>query len=627
MNMNGKRRQKWLVLLLAAALAGAAALFFILQRPDEKELNPNLLAGDYQVELPADAEERFSKLVKGSDLEDIFKRDTINRYYPRHNWTGRVRDRGVSHQALFSIDNARVVYRINSLGREVLLFSIYNPAGSKLFYRIFLEDKARKRKIFSKFLSGLKFLDCQVNLDPFFKRGVRIVFETKGKGIGAWVNPRFKRVKRDPRVVVLIVLDTVRYDHTSLYGYERKTTPQLDQLAQDARVFTNAFSSTSWTLPAHVSLFSGRDLVQHKVTAPENLILEDYPLAAEVFQDKGFVTAAFTGGGFVNDQYGFHRGFQFYSDVPGRIFMLDSAEKVFGHFQKYIDRFWGEDVFVFLHTYQAHAPYKALPKYVRHFNKDLSVNLKGPGNFIRDKKVEIFKPIAEENRQILVDLYDTAIFYTDEALVGGAVQFLKDKGVYQQVLVVVTSDHGEEFYDHGGWEHGHSLYNELIRIPLVIKYPQNKIKGLEAALVSITDIPGLLLKESGLSYEGDDFLVQIGEKERLLPVLFPHSPIIKHIPPRLSFVDDSFHFIYNIIDRQEIKVFSPQPRELEIYELYRRSDTQEKHNLAKKESTSMNDFRQSLKKYLRLLRNLEGKKGKLGKDLEKELKSLGYLRD
>ncbi len=590
-------------------------------------MNPGLTASGLLFELPENAEKKFEDAVKSRDLEGIFKREKINFFYTDHSWIGRIKDRGVSHQALFTIDDTKIVYKVGNPDRQRLNFSIYNPTGSKLFYRIYLENKTGKKKLYSGFFNGLKFFSGFVKFDHSFKKDVRLVFETRGKGPGAWVNPRFARKKKNPRIFVCIVLDTLRYDHTSLYGYERKTTPFIDELASDSLVFKRAYSSTSWTLPAHVSLFSGKNLIEHRVTTPENRIPGDVPLVAEVFQKHGFVTAAFTGGGFVDDLYGFHRGFQVYSVLPGRVFHLRSAEMVFNHFKNYIETYWGDDLFVFLHTYQVHAPYKFPPKYVRHFNKDLKVNLKGPGNFIRDKKTGCYAPIEEENRRILLDMYDTAIYYADEALVGGVIGYLKKKGVYDRSMIVVTSDHGEEFYDHGSWEHGHSLYNELIRIPLIIKYPGNREKGVDPSLVSITDIPGTMLKESGLPYDESVFAVPSGDKERVLPVLFPHSPIIKQVPPKVSFVSKDYHFIYNIINPEDIKFFDPPPGSLEIFELYAAEDLKETTNLAKKRSKEMRNFRTRLKTYLRLLRDLEGTKGKLDKKLEKELKSLGYLQD
>ncbi|MCP5051868.1 MAG: sulfatase-like hydrolase/transferase, partial [bacterium] len=265
------------------------------------------------------------------------------------------------------------------------------------------------------------------------KENITIIFKTRGQGIGAWVNPRLHTVKPKPRVFVIMVLDTLRYDHTSAYGYHRRTTPNLEQLAKDGTRYDRAYSSTSWTLPSHVSLFSGKDISQHGVMGPGDSISTDYPLLAEIFQHHGFLTAAFTGGGFVEDSYGFHRGFQYYSNAPGNVFSMNSAERVLNHFKNYIQRFWGNDLFIFLHTYQIHAPYKAPRKYIDQINKNLEGNLLGMGNYLKQKH-ELFKPLPETDRQRLIDLYDASILYTDETLIGGVISLLKEKGVYDSSM-------------------------------------------------------------------------------------------------------------------------------------------------------------------------------------------------
>ncbi len=623
------------VLLFILSLLSAATIITNVACNNNQAFNPHLVTADLSFEFPDDAESRFREFLENPAQAKIFKREKINVLAACKNWTGRIKESGISQQALFSIGNAKIVYKTTRRFAGDLHFTIFNPQGAKLFYRIYLETNGRRKRLFSDFCGEKRFFTGHIVLDSPVEKGARFVFETHGKGIGAWINPRFTAKKNKPRIFAIIILDTVRYDHTSLYGYTRKTTPCLDKLAEDSRVFKNAYSSTCWTLPAHVSLFSGKDLAEHKVTTPADIIMEDYPLIAEVFQQNGFVTAAFTGGGFVDDHYGFHRGFQYYSNLPGRVFHLDSAGMVLRHFKNYIESYWGEDIFVFLHTYQAHAPYKFPPSYVRHFNNDLKTNLMGPANFIRDKKTEYYKPIAEKNRQMLIDLYDTAVYYADEALVGGLTQYLKAKGVYDEAMIVVAGDHGEEFYDHGSWEHGHSLYNELIRIPLVIKYPGSKKKGIENALVSIADIPGVMLAESALPNDmkaSQEAYFPVfdsagEEKRRVLPVLFPYSPIIEQAPPKISFVTADYHFIYNIINPEALKIFNPQPRNLQTFELYEKNDINETTNLAKRNAPKLRDFMKLLKKYTQLLQSMKGKKGNLDASLHKELKSLGYLND
>ena len=369
------------------------------------------------------------------------------------------------------------------------------------------------------------------------------------------------------------------------------------------------------------------DLAGHRVLGPTDRLGWDYPLLAEVFQKNGFATAAFTGGGFVDDQYGFHRGFEVYSDRSGDVFLTDSAERVLNNFRRFADTVWGEDLFIFLHTYQAHAPYKFPSRFKAAINPDLNDNLLGPDNFLGDKKVECFKELPATVRQVLLDLYDTAIFYADQALVAGVTDYLKEKRAYDEATIAVLSDHGEEFYDHGSWEHGHSLYNELIRIPLVIKFPGKRWRGTDNVLTSIADVPFLLLKDSGLESPQEFLRDGRRQEKRVLSVALPVSPIIKEIPAKVSFVDERFHFIYNMIDRKALDVFDPQPPEPQVYEFYDRRDEGETINLAASRPQALKEFHARLAGYVRRLRAARGREQELDENLRRELKSLGYLND
>ncbi len=587
-----------------------------------------LVMGAMVFDATAAHEKRLGEFLQDRDsyLGRIFKTARINILLPAKKWTGRVKENGVSRQALFFVDDMRGYCRVKNGGERKIAFSIFNPHGSRLTYSIYIEKHKKEKRVFRK-----KFVQEQSFSGEISLEGVpsdfSIVLETRGQGIGAWINPQFIGHKDEPRVFVVIVLDSVRSDHTSLYGYPRRTTPALEKLALDARVFRNAYSSTSWTLPAHVSLFSGKDMLGHGVLGPHDRIKESYPLLAEVFQQNGFVTAAFTGGGFVDDRFGFYRGFQVYSNKPGGVFLKDSSERVLKHFKSFAEASWGEDLFIFLHTYQAHAPYKFPGRFKGAINADLRTNLIGPVNFLSSKRSAWFKPIDPAERQALVDTYDTSIFYADQALVAGVVGFLKEKKAYERATIVVASDHGEEFYDHGGWEHGHSLYNELIRIPLVIKYPENRRSGTDASLTSIADIPRLLLQGSGLQADPAFFPDAADAEQRVLSVSLPVSPIIKEIPTKVSFVDGRFHFIYNIIDRKALEIFDPPPRDLPVYEFYERSDIRETANLAAGRSPALKQFHERLAVYLRQLRQSPGRQQEIDENLTRELKALGYLND
>lgn len=586
-----------------------------------------LAAAAASIAAPAGAEKRFGELrANDPDLAQVLRPGTINTLLAGNPWAGRIRESGVSQQALFFVDDMSAHWDVERGGKRRLAFSIFHPAGSQLSYRVHFAARGRKWLAYERKATRRQFFHEAVELDPSW-RDLRVTLETRGQGIGAWVNPRLIADRKKPRVFVVIVLDSVRADHTSLHGYARDTTPAWAALGRDGRVFRRAYSTSSWTLPAHVSMFSGRDLPDHRVLGPTDRIGEDYPLLAEVFQKNGFTTAAFTGGGFVDAQFGFHRGFQVYSNRPGGVFLMDSAERVLRHFKSFADQHWGEDLFVFLHTYQAHAPYKFPSRFKPALNPGLKSNLLGPGNFLGGQKTACFRELAAADRRELIDLYDTAIYYADQALAGGVAGYLKEKGAYDEATIAVVSDHGEEFYDHGSWEHGHSLYGELIRIPMVIKFPHGRRRGPDDGLTSIADLPSLLLQAAGLDAPPDFAPALRREPKRVLAAALPVSPIIMGIPAKVAFVNERFHFIHNQIDRRALAAFDPPPREPRLYELYDLRDEGQLRDLAGGRPPALKEFHERLAAYLRRLRAARGSGGALDDGLRRELKSLGYLGD
>lgn len=620
-------KKKIIIGAVLFVLAVTVLLLFTILRPtNDDTINPNLMAAPKTFEYPDNAETKLTRLLEDKEQGKIFIKETINHLYPKEKWSGRIKYSAISYQALFGVGQSKIHIHLKKLHAPALTFSIFNPKNSRLFYKVWLKDKNRSISLFKGFYDKETLVSHTVDIGVHSSDAVELVLETKGKGVGAWLNPRLSLKKKNPKVFVIIVLDTMRCDHTSLYGYNRKTTPVLDALSGEAVVFQNAYTTTSWTLPAHVSLFSGKNLDEHGVVTPNDRIGENYPLVTELFQEKGYVTAAFTGGGFVEDSYGFARGFQFYSNIPGRVFSTDSAERVLNHFTSYIESFEGNDLFIFLHTYQIHAPYKAPHEYIDQIDENIPGNLKSIKNFIHHNK-EFYKALEPDQRRLLVDLYDASILYADKVLVGGVVNYLKQKGFYDNAMLVVLSDHGEEFYDHHSWEHGHTLYIELIKIPLLVKYPYSRKKGNIASTASITDIPAIVLEESGIPYDRAVFRNGTNLEKRVLPVLLPLSPIIREFPPKISFVDEGHHFIFNIIDKQKLAFFEPPPpvtvfREVELYES---KDYQERTNIYKRRKNITDRFGKLLVKYLEKVKGVKMDKFKLNKELEDKLKSLGYL--
>ena len=606
--------------LLGLTIAGVwLVLHFHSVGPGNSILLDNSLHFDY----PREADRRWAAIMEKGGGGDRFRKEKGNIFFPDNQWAGRLRLAGISFQSLFALDDSRIDFICRDRDTEAIDFSIYNPGDSDLTYELWVEARSGREMVFRRRFRGDAFYSERISLRRFRPHLKRLWFRTTGKGAGAWISPRMIRPRENPKLTIVIMLDTLRADHMSLYGYGRNTTPAIDALSRESLVFENAYSTTSWTLPAHVSLFSGKEVLEHGVLSQDNRIAESNPLFPEILQRQGYATAAFTGGGFIEDNYGFHRGFQIYSNRPGDIFHLNSAELVFDNFRTFLERNRDGDCFLFLHTYQMHAPYKAPAPYFRAFNPQLKNNMRGVSNFLQ-LKTEAFKPLVPEQRQELVDLYDAAILYTDQTLVKKLIDYLKANNLYEKSLILILSDHGEEFFDHGSWEHGHTLYRELIRIPLLVKFPRQRMTGVERKITSITDIGALILKEAGIATDGWDHR----PGGRILTQALPVSPVIKNAPPRVSFVDERFHFLFNLIDREKLKTFVPPPAFLPSTELYRfDQDPQERENLYFKRKTDIVRFENLLKSYLSRIGRLKTKNFKMDPDLRNKLKSLGYLND
>lgn len=265
--------------------------------------------------------------------------------------------------------------------------------------------------------------------------------------------------------VVLISMDTVRADHLGVYGHERATSPNVDRFAQRAAVFENAISQSAWTLPAHGSmmtgLYPGRLGVSHY---PAKRGIPKVPMLAEQFRRAGYATGAFTGGGFVAAHFGFSRGFDVYSS-DGRRFEhnMDSALAWLQQNRK--RRF-----FLFLHGYDAHRPY-----FSRTDDK-AAVGLTGKRNSERRGFCVKANRTKPADLDVVLQYYDASIRHGDRE-VGRFLNALEALKLSERTVVLITSDHGEEFFEHGNCDHVRFLYREVVNVPLILRVPGHASEG------------------------------------------------------------------------------------------------------------------------------------------------------
>jgi arylsulfatase A-like enzyme len=322
--------------------------------------------------------------------------------------------------------------------------------------------------------------------------------------------------------VVLVVLDTVRARNLSTYGYARPTAPEIDALAKEGALFLDATSPSTWSLPSHASLFTGRYPSSHGAHGEHVYLDSRYPTIAQALAGAGYETYCFTSNAWISDGLGLTRGF----DVQDASWKSGAGPgRGFSFVHRLLDRLgllesdkggavvaenfaaWtrerpkgGRPTFAFLNFIEAHFPYHQLPhdalrmyakepySYLRRLSLDLmAIQFGGPG-----------RPV-EEARGPAVDMYDGGVVYTSR-LLGRVIDALRERGTLDDTIVVVLADHGELLGERGGFfGHGPTLYQEAVGVPLLVRYPARIPAGARVAQpVSTVGVFATILDLAGL---------------------------------------------------------------------------------------------------------------------------------
>lgn len=305
-----------------------------------------------------------------------------------------------------------------------------------------------------------------------------------------------------PRGVVLVVVDTLRADHMSLYGYDRDTTPHLREWAESGSVYDQAVATSSWTLPTFGSIHTGHWPTGHRAgqripKAPwwkRNALAESLATLAEILRDSGFATGAVVNNDFLKPHLGMGRGFQHYDVAARGGPSARSAGTSVDLALAWFDANRPDAFFFELHLLDPHLPYRAPPPFQGRFTAGLADSVSRPigsAKKIRRKLADL----SAADRAFITAAYDEEIAYTDEQI-HRFFEGLAERGFWQRSLVIVTADHGEELFDHGGFEHGHTMYQELLRIPLMFWGPSVKPRR-ESRPVSVIDLLPTVLEAVG----------------------------------------------------------------------------------------------------------------------------------
>jgi arylsulfatase A-like enzyme len=295
--------------------------------------------------------------------------------------------------------------------------------------------------------------------------------------------------------VLLISLDTLRADHLGVYGYGREVSPRIDAFAGRSIRFERAYSHAPWTTPAHAAMLTS--------LYPTMMGLHKYPetgrigdrveTMAEFFKAHGYLTQAVTEGGMVHAEFGFAQGFDYYFQSARHV--DHGVEKTFAWLDKYGDH----PFFFFFHTYDVHR-YDPPDEFRELFTDPAYKRLRQDPDLA--KKIQEYEnrdfvdSLEEEDLKYIVDLYDASIRWVDR-YVDSLLEYLERRGLLKKTIVVVTSDHGEEFLERSRTGHGYSNFEEQIRVPLIFHHPDLE-PGIRHTMFRHIDLLPTLAEAVGL---------------------------------------------------------------------------------------------------------------------------------
>lgn len=327
--------------------------------------------------------------------------------------------------------------------------------------------------------------------------------------LGCWSNPEDGEFERPsnfsaPKNCLFIVLDAATAGHLRSFGYRRATTPNIDGLASNGFVFRNAVSQASATVPSVRSYLTGR----YPNEVRPHLLPGEFTMA-KAFRQGGFETALFSENPYITRAYGYHRGFSFFRSyfthdtLQERKRHLENveldSEKMYHDVRAWITAARKSPWFVYVHNLRPHAPYRSPTPFAGHFSEGMPRGRASGSVYTLMNLARSATPLEAE---YIAALYDENLRYCDH-LIGQLLQWLEKSRRLDDTLVVITSDHGEAFMEHGWLQHGTTVYEEMIRVPLVVRFPESaaiptgetftqvELLDLFPTLASTFDLPGV----------------------------------------------------------------------------------------------------------------------------------------
>jgi arylsulfatase A-like enzyme len=367
--------------------------------------------------------------------------------------------------------------------------------------------------------------------------------------------------------LIIIGVDTLRPDHLGCYGYYRATSPHIDQLAANGVLFENVISQSPWTLPSFATVFTSLYPSQHGAISLKTRLRTTVPTLATILKENGYATAALINSAVMEPDFGVDRGFDYYDVVPRGERLADEITDLALH---WIDRNLDDRFFLFIHYFDVHDPYAPPPPYDTLFDPDYSGVA---GNALTRKRIgtlradnfRALKYLTPADWNHIRALYDGEISFTDQAI-RVLLDGIAERGLTERTLIVLLGDHGEEFYEHEGFGHGHTLYDEVLRVPLIFSLPGTLVEAhrykpqvrLLDVLPTILDVLGF---ENPSHLEGTSLKSVLFGKgapaepgNRLLPSTVAYSEALYYGPEKKGLTAAPWKLIYDLHTRKSVLI-------------------------------------------------------------------------
>lgn len=609
-----------------------------------------LLAGTAGCERPSPENDASFFFVDHAHRGEISLDSAKTGAFPTKLW-GLFTLRGETRRALTQPLPSRVTFQLQVPTDAVLGFAIAASTMGRptllapVEFRLLVDSGDSEELVFADTVRRSqpnRWFARAVDLTPWAGSRIRLSFETRRGAAGVplaehhilplWGNPVLAsraRVATKPQLI-LISVDCLRADHLGAYGYERDTSPRIDEFSRQAVLFQTAVSASSYTLPSHASMLTGLPPALHG--AARIGISNSVPYLPELLAEADYRVNGVVSAPYLSPSYGFHRGFHTYRNLSAR----ERAGRLVDEGLALLREGVGQNQFLFLHLMDAHWPYSPPREFITRFGerpRDISSLLTRVENRAPpDSQVEIDQ---------IINLYDAEIAYLDQEL-GRFFDELKELKLYDNSLIILTADHGEAFYEHGYWDHarpwwndGPGLYEEIVHIPLIVKWPRETTRVKIPGVVSQTDVFLTVLDVAGVEL-GNAWATNLRHylaggsqppsSRRAIAEFTSHS-VEAGAGMQIAFRNQDFKYIATFRSRTVADLYSSNIEKEELYDL--RNDPREKENLFLESGRSAGSYREVLRAYLeearRQLLQQRGEEITPDERVLEKLRALGYI--